>query len=201
MATTSRDRYSGGSSSAYSALMRQPKNDNSRNARIALALVLTLLIPPLGVIYAWRAGVFPVAGRIALTAVGCLVLGGIFYLGMPRETPQPITPTPVSPGRVTLQSETDVTTALSNIDSLLGLMDEPEATPVPKTESELQEEATEAARQEAILNMTVYAVEEDPKYYHAVEVCRDQINGRKLTIREAINEGLGPCGRCHPPTL
>ena len=201
MATTGRDRYSGGSSSAYSALMRQPKEDKSHGVRIVLALALTLVCPPLGIAYAWRAGVFPVAGRVALTAVGCLILCAIFYVSMPNTSPQPITPTPVSPSRITAVSNTDVTTALSNIDSLLGLAEDPVVTEAPKTEDQLAEEDAEAARKEEILNTIVYAVPEDAKYYHVADTCRDQINSRRLTIRDAISEGLQPCGRCNPPVL
>ena len=60
---------------------------------------------------------------------------------------------------------------------------------------------TEEARQQAILDTIVYSVYNGAKFYHVAGTCRDQTNRRALTIREAISEGLKPCGRCNPPTL
>ena len=200
MPTSGRDRYTGGSSSAYSPFMRQPQEDKSHSTRIILALVLTLLLPPLGILYAWRAGVFPLPGRIALTLFALLLTGGIFYATMPDTTPQPITPTPGSPERITAVSETDVTTALSNIDALLGIPEDIVVAETPAPSLSPEEEA-ELARQQEILSTVVFAVAEEAKYYHVAPMCRDQENPRQLTIGEAINEGLQPCGRCKPPTL
>ena len=196
MAASGGDRYMGGHSTAYSPFVQQPQKDKSRSARVALALILTLALPPIGILYAWRAAVFPTAGLVALTAFGCLVLGGIFYVTTPNAAPQPIQPTPASPQRITVASDTDVTTALSNIDALLGI-DEEALQPAP-TDPALQ---VEAERQEAILDMIVYAVSQDAKYYHVASMCRDQLNPRQLTIREAVSEGLQPCSRCQPPRL
>lgn len=199
MATSGGDRYSGGNSTAYSPFMRQPNKDKSRAVRVALALILTVFLPPLGILYAWRAGVFPTAGLVVLTVFGCLLLGGIFYVALPNTTPHTILPTPGSPQRVTAVSDTDVTTALSNIDSLLGLAEESSATEPQATLS--PEEEAELARQQEIFSIKVYAVNSGAKYYHVDSVCRGQINSRELTIGEAIEEGLQPCGRCKPPRL
>ena len=39
------------------------------------------------------------------------------------------------------------------------------------------------------------------KYYHATKVCRTQTNGRELTVRDAMREGLTPCPFCNPPAV
>ena len=38
-------------------------------------------------------------------------------------------------------------------------------------------------------------------YYHATKVCKTQTNGRELTVRDALREGLQPCPNCNPPTI
>ena len=47
--------------------------------------------------------------------------------------------------------------------------------------------------------MIVYGSE--AVYYHATKVCRTQTNGRELTVRDALREGLEPCPNCNPPTV
>ena len=209
------DRYSGGSSSAYSPLMRSPATNRVLTIRTVLALVLTLLCPPLGVLYMWRAGVFRVRGRAILTAIACVELGIIFALNMPGTALTEIIPTPGSPTRITAVSEGEYVSALSNMDELLGLIDttqEVAEVTEPTTDggeidglfdanTAQQALTTEEARQQAILDTIVYSVYNGAKFYHVAGTCRDQTNRRALTIREAISEGLKPCGRCNPPTL
>ncbi len=49
---------------------------------------------------------------------------------------------------------------------------------------------------------TVYSVfGDDAIYYHASKVCRTQTNGRELTVRDALRQGLQPCPYCNPPTV
>ena len=192
---TGSDRYRGGTSSAYSPLMRQPEK-NAVAVRVVLAIVLTLVCPPLGILYMWRAGVFPLPGRVALTLLGGLELALIIVWGMPRSQPQSVRPTPVSPARVTAVSNTEVVSALSNIDVLLGrATPEPAATVAP---APVEETAVDSA--EAILDTVVYSVYEGARFYHVSGECRGQVNRRQLTIRQAIEEGLTACGRCNPPS-
>lgn len=202
------DRYRGGSSAAYSPLMRQPEERRARRVRTVLALALTFLCPPLGILYMWRAGVFDARLRVLLSALAGIELGVIFFLSLPKATLQAALPTPGSPSRVTAVSQTEVVTALSNIDELLGLAEEPAETTAPETAEGLLDgqaaqsaEDAAAAQQQAILDTTVYAVNSGAKYYHVSGQCRDQVNRRQLTVREAISEGLKPCSRCNPPRI
>jgi len=47
----------------------------------------------------------------------------------------------------------------------------------------------------------VYSVFSNAVYYHATKVCRTQTNGRELTVRDALREGMQPCPYCNPPTV
>ena len=71
------------------------------------------------------------------------------------------------------------------------------------TEYDLMTEAqkldAEIAENEAILDSTVYCVFNGAEHYHVGMVCRNQSNGRALSIREALAEGLTPCPNCDPP--
>ena len=105
------------------------------------------------------------------------------------------------PVAVTIAPDDGIVTALSNIDQLLAQQQAADAaaaaTEVPLTDEEA--EAQHAAEQEAILNTIVYSVYSNAKYYHAAEICGTQSNRRALTIREAMNEGMGACKNCNPP--
>ena len=105
------------------------------------------------------------------------------------------------PAAVTIAPDDGIVTALSNIDQLLAQQQAADAaaaaTEVPLTDEEA--EAQHAAEQEAILNTTVYSVFSNARYYHSQEICGTQSNRRALTIREAMNEGMGACKNCNPP--
>jgi hypothetical protein len=67
-----------------------------------------------------------------------------------------------------------------------------------------EEEKLELANDEteAIYDTIVYSVYgSEAVYYHATKVCRTQTNGRELTVRDALREGLEPCPNCNPPTV
>ena len=57
------------------------------------------------------------------------------------------------------------------------------------------------AENEAIYETIVYSVYGEAVYYHATKVCKTQTNGRELTVRDALREGLQPCPNCNPPTV
>ena len=213
MAILSTNRYQGGSSSAYSALMRQPNGQEAGMGRTILTLALVFLCPPVGLTYMWRQGVFRRRGRVVLTLLAGIELLLFFVWTMPRREVQTIQPTPGSPQRVTAVSEEEAVTALSNMDELLGLVDlsidenllddagdAGEANLFNADEAQQNAEMA-ASAEDVILNTTVYAVYSGAKFYHVSGECRGQINRRELTIREALNDGLRPCSRCNPPSL
>ncbi len=184
---------------AYTPNMDTPSK--GRGNRGIFALLLTLLLPPIGLMYLWRMGVFRTRGRMIMTGIATLETALILFLVMPGKQLVSDVPTPVTPVAATLAPDDGVVTALENIDTVLAEQQAAQAeaagvaTAEPTTDPEV-----EAAKQEAILNTTVYSVYgNSAKYYHSLEVCGTQSNRRTLTIREAMNEGMAPCPNCDPP--
>ena len=186
--------------SAYTPNMDTPERTRRSNRALG-GLLLTLLLPPIGIAYLWRRGVFRTRGRVLLSCVATIEMAVLLALLLPTaELPQeaPMAHLPVA---VTIAPDDGIVTALSNIDQLLAQQQAADAaaaaTEVPLTDEEA--EAQHAAEQEAILNTIVYSVYSNAKYYHSAEICGTQSNRRALTIREAMNEGMGACKNCNPP--
>ena len=186
--------------SAYTPNMDTPERTRRSNRALG-GLLLTLLLPPIGIAYLWRRGVFRTRGRVLLSCVATIEMAVLLALLLPTaEMPQEA-PMAHLPAAVTIAPDDGIVTALSNIDQLLAQQQAADAaaaaTEVPLTDEEA--EAQHAAEQEAILNTIVYSVYSNAKYYHAAEICGTQSNRRALTIREAMNEGMGACKNCNPP--
>ena len=186
--------------SAYTPNMDTPERTRRSNRALG-GLLLTLLLPPIGIAYLWRRGVFRTRGRVLLSCVATIEMAVLLALLLPTaELPQeaPMAHLPVA---VTIAPDDGIVTALSNIDQLLAQQQAAEAaasaTEAPLTDEEAA--AQHAAEQEAILNTIVYSVYSNAKYYHAAEICGTQSNRRALTVREAMNEGMGACKNCNPP--
>ena len=186
--------------SAYTPNMDTTERTRRSNRALG-GLLLTLLLPPIGIAYLWRRGVFRTRGRVLLSCVATIEMAVLLALLLPTaELPQeaPMAHLPVA---VTIAPDDGIVTALSNIDQLLAQQQAADAaaaaTEVPLTDEEAA--AQHAAEQEAILNTIVYSVYSNAKYYHASEICGTQSNRRALTVREAMNEGMGACKNCNPP--
>ena len=186
--------------SAYTPNMDTPERTRRSNRALG-GLLLTLLLPPVGLAFLWRRGVFRTRGRVLLSCVATLEMAVLLLIFLP--TPQLPQELPVAhlPVAVTIAPDDGIVTALSNIDQLLAQQQAAEAaasaTEAPLTDEEAA--AQHAAEQEAILNTVVYSVYSNAKYYHATEICGTQSNRRALTVREAMNEGMGACKNCNPP--
>ena len=186
--------------SAYTPNMDTPERTRRSNRALG-GLLLTLLLPPIGIAYLWRRGVFRTRGRVLLSCVATMEMAVLLALLLPTaELPQeaPMAHLPVA---VTIAPDDGIVTALSNIDQLLAQQQAADAAASATQEPLTDEEAAaqHAAEQEAILNTIVYSVYSNAKYYHAAEICGTQSNRRALTIREAMNEGMGACKNCNPP--
>lgn len=192
------ERPNTGPSTAYTPNMDMPSR-RKRN-RVAAGLILTLLLPPIGLAYLWRAGVFRTRGRMLLTVLATIEMALVIALLMPEQELSSMAPMPAAPVAATIAPDDGTLTALSNLDQLLA---EEQArrdaqsgiTPEPTVDAAAYE-----AEQEAIKNTTVYTVySSGARYYHKDTVCGTQSNRRALTVREAISEGLGVCPDCKPP--
>lgn len=186
--------------SAYTPNMDTPERTRRSNRALG-GLLLTLLLPPIGIAYLWRRGVFRTRGRVLLSCVATIEMAVLLALLLPTAELSQEAPMAHLPVAVTIAPDDGIVTALSNIDQLLAQQQAADAaaaaTEVPLTDEEA--EAQHAAEQEAILNTIVYSVYSNAKYYHAAEICGTQSNRRALTIREAMNEGMGACKNCNPP--
>ena len=190
--------------STYTPNVGRP-SERKKRGRGLPAVLLCVLIPPVGLALLWRKGIFLMRGRVLLTAISTIEMACIFALLLPSAVIQQEVPVASVPVAVTTAPDDGASSALTNLEQVLAERQRAEAAangeeiPVdvndPETQAKLQ------AEQEAILNTTVYAVYNNAKMYHAREVCGTQSNRRQLTVEEALREGLGACPNCNPPVF
>lgn len=195
-----KERSNTGANAAYTPNIDAPaKNRHSRRA--VVGLLLTLVLPPVGLAYLWRLGVFRARGRMLLTVLATVEMALICIWMLPSEQPSQAVPIPAAPPSVTQAPDDGVVSALSNLDELLAQRQaERDAaagiTPTPMA----TDNAAYLAEQEAIYNTIVYSVYGNgARYYHSGPVCNTQSNRRELTVRQALEEGMGACPECNPP--
>ena len=190
------------SRAAYSPNMDLPSRKKSGASRALKGLILTLLLPPVGIGYLWRKGVFRARGRVLLSAIATVELALLFMLALPETELSNQAPMPVVPVAATIAPDNGVVSALDNLDALLAqrqaeLNAAAGITPEPTVDIEARR-----AEQDAILQTTVYSVYGyGAQYYHKDTVCNTQSNRRPLTVEEALGEGLGACPECDPPVF
>ena len=194
------ERKKNGAKTPYTPNMESPGR-KKRSYRGPLGAILTLLLPPVGMAYLWRAGVFRTRGRVVLTALGTIVLSLWCVWFLPSQELYSEPPVPAVPGMVTVAPDDGTASALSNLDQLLaqrqaerdaaaGITPEPTSTNDPEY----------LAQQQAILQTVVYSVYgNSANFYHKNPVCNTQSNRRELTIEEAMYDGMGACPECNPP--
>lgn len=190
--------------SAYTPNMDVP-SEHKRKSRAVPTLLLTLLVPPLGILLMWRRGIFRMRGRAIISLLATIEMAIIFAAVMPETKLVSVQPVPAVPAAATSAPTDTVITALSNIDQLLAEQQAQAQANMPTEEvqsataEEIAEAAAFAAEQQAILNTVVYSVYNNARLYHAVEECGTQTNRRQLTVQQALSEGLGVCPNCNPP--
>ena len=177
----------------YSPSMNMPGSSVQRSGRGAFAILLCLLLPPLGLMFLWRKGVFMLRGRVLVTLLATIEMMLIAVWLTPDSAVSPVLPIPGSAERYAAATESDALTALSNMDELLRQQQAIDAgVPyvAPVDQAKLQE----------ILNTIVYTYNgSGARYYHSVTVCGNQSNLLSLTVEEALAERLSPCPDCDPP--
>lgn len=187
-------------SSTYSANIGMPGSSVRKSRRAPVTLVLCLLLPPLGLMYMWREGVFKARGRILLTALTTIEMMLVAVLLTPAASPAPILPVPGIPSRVTPAPQSNVLTALSNMDEILRQQQEANGVQATQGPSAAELLAQEENQRKEVMDTVVYCVYDSAvRYYHAAPVCGNQSNRRALTVQEAMSEGLGACPDCNPP--
>ena len=198
-------RYNRSNSAVYTANLEKPSDQRGVSLRGIVGIALTLLLPPLGLMFLWHQGVFRTRGRVLLTAVATLEMMGLFVLLTPHQELALQKPVPVAPVSVTAAPEGETVNALSNIEQLLYEQQLAKVVAQGGDESDLltEQQRLEAvnAQNAEIYETIVYAVFRNATLYHKEKVCGTQTNGRELTVREAMSEGLGACPNCNPPMV
>ena len=199
------NRYNRGTSAAYTAHVERPSRQRAISGRGTIGLLLTLLLPPVGLLYLWRQGVFRSRGRLLLTALATVEMTLLVVWLTPHQELSVSLPVPVAPPQVTAAPQGETLNALYNIEQLLYEQQLAQVLDAGGTASDLltEEQKLEAvnAQNEVAYEATVYSVFSNAIYYHATKVCRTQTNGRELTVRDALREGMQPCPYCNPPTV
>ena len=195
-----------GRGAGYTANVEKPSRQRAVSSRATIGLVLTLLLPPVGLMYLWHQGVFRTRGRMLVTALATVEMALLVVWFTPHAALTPRAPVPAAPPQVTAAPEGQTLNALYNIEQLLYEQQLAQVLEQGGTASDLltEEEKLEMANQqnEEVYETTVYSVfGDDAIYYHATKVCRTQTNGRELTVRDALRAGLQPCPYCNPPTV
>jgi len=185
-------------SRAYTPNMDAPTR--KKGSRATTGLILTLLLPPIGLIYLWREGVFRTRGRMLLTCLATVEMALLFTLILPGGDLMVQAPVPMVPVAATVAPDDGVVNALSNIDQLLAQQQAERDAQSGVTPEPTVDNTAYLAEQQAILETTVYSVYGNgARYYHKDSVCGTQSNRRALTVREAMGEGMGACAQCNPP--
>ena len=196
-------RFNQSGSAAYSPNVQTPGKKKTVSARGIFGLILSILIPPLGLMFLWRKGVFRPRGRMFITAVSTIEMMVICILLMPKETLETHLPAPQVPVAVTQAPETDTLTALSNIEQLLYEQQLADIKAQGGSELDLMSdeelEQIRSEEEEALKNTIVYSVYNGAIKYHKGKICGTQTNGRQLTVEQAMKEGLAVCTNCNPP--
>lgn len=199
------NRYTNGSRATYTARVGRPSSQSAISKRGLAGLLLTLLVPPVGLLYLWREGLFLNRGRIVLTALATIEMTLLVIWLTPHQELNAALPVPAAPARVTAAPEGETLNALYNIEQLLyeqqlaEVLDAGGSARDLLTEEQKLEEVD--AENQAAYESIVYSVYTNAIYYHASKVCRTQTNGRELTVRDALREGMQPCPYCDPPRI
>ena len=190
----------------FTANVERPSKQRAVSSRATLGLVLTVLLPPVGLYFLWRQGVFRTRGRMLVTGLATVEMALLVVWLTPHAELTHRAPVPAAPPLVTAAPEGQTLNALYNIEQLLYEQQLAQVLEEGGTASDLltEEEKLELANQqnEEAYETVVYSVYgDDAIYYHASKVCRTQTNGRELTVRDALRQGLQPCPYCNPPTV
>lgn len=173
-----------GVKSPYSA-GKYRKEDNL--ITLILLGALCIILPPIGVLFTWRAKKMELTLRGIFSAAALASCTLIFFLLMrPGSTAPDIRPTPATPQTVGYNAAPVVPATQVPAQPEAVVPAAPGATdaPVIQESGELTDDTI------------VYAVTNNAASYHLFEICDQQENRRALTLRDALNEGLKPCEKC-----
>ncbi|MBQ3080040.1 MAG: hypothetical protein IJC48_08615 [Clostridia bacterium] len=94
-------RQRGGSARSYSEKVSSPAHGNAERNRLIILAVITVLLPPVGIICLWRGGFFQFPIRVAATFAAFLLMVLYFSWMIPAKTPDAYQPQLQKPTAVT----------------------------------------------------------------------------------------------------
>ncbi len=192
--------YSNNPRRSVSAQPSYPKNpyfmpEDEAKKPALIFLILCILLPPFGMLCAWRSRRMTFPLRIMLSGAGFISMTLIFFLLMrPTEVVSTIRPTPALPQTVgygaAAASDPSVQQVPAQPDAVIPA--QPDAATPPNSYSEPLIQNSGELTEDSI----VFAVTNNASSYHLYEICDLQQNNRALSLRDALNEGLQPCSKC-----
>ena len=160
-------------------------------------LFLTVVLPPVGVLLAWRSKRLNAALRVARSVCALGVMTGAFVLLRGASPTNGMLPTPQTPVLAGYGN------AAQTPEPAADAYDPAGQEGYTVTYGDGTTEGTAAQDGELPMDPTaqaiiVYAVTNNAQYYHKQEICDMQTNSRRMLLEDAIAEGLQPCSKCYP---
>ncbi len=188
-----------GSGNRYLDHSQQREQQRRSGESLLVHLFLSLVLPPVGLLFAWHSKRLSVLGRMASSLCALAVLTGAFVLLGDNSSTKGMLPTPQTPAlpgygnaAQTAEPALDPYGAGAPIDEGYQITYGDGTTESTYTQD--GELPIDPLSQVTI----VYAVTNNAQYYHSQQVCEMQNNSRALILQDAIAEGLQPCSKCYP---
>ena len=157
--------------------------------------IVSLALPPVGLLLVWRSKNLTVATRALMSAVSLCSMTLIFWLWLkPAQGATSILPVPVVPQQAGYDAAAIEPTTVP-VEVVNTVPDTPSAFTVTYGDGSVDGVGTMPVDPASYVTI-VYAVADNPKFYHNLEVCDNQANPRVMTLDEAIAAGLLPCEKC-----
>ena len=186
-----------GSGNSYIEHSQAAEEKRQMGQAFLINLFLAVVLPPVGVLLAWRSKRLNAVLRVVLSVCALGVLTGAFVLMRGTTSTNGMLPTPQTPVLA------GYGTAAQTLEPAADPYADAAQEGYTVTYGDGTTEGTAAQDGELPMDPTtqvtiVYAVTNNAQYYHKQEICDMQTNSRRLILEDAIAEGLQPCSKCYP---
>ena len=103
------------SGSAYTQNINAPSKNRAISRRGWFGIIAAVLLPPVGIYFLWREGVFQTRGRMLITTLATLEMMFLIVLVTPRAELNSVSPVPAAPPSVTAAPVGETVNALTNM--------------------------------------------------------------------------------------
>ena len=160
-------------------------------------LFLAIVLPPVGVLLAWRSKHLNALMRVILSVCALGVMTGAFALMHGASPTNGMLPTPQTPVLAGYGNAAQTPEPAADLYAGAG-QDGYTVTYGDGTTEGAATQDGELPMDPTTQVTIVYAVTNNAQYYHKQEICDMQTNSRRLILQDAIAEGLQPCSKCYP---